>query len=143
MRLTSSRTPLQDFEPPSGKLLEKIDADFGSLDHLISKFNAAAAGVQVCAPALSRARACARGELACDALPPLLSPPRKGLWVGVAGVQQGAAQAGGGCHAQPGPAAGDHGAGAAVGRGERAGGRAEVHVQRVAALGFVAAPDSR
>jgi hypothetical protein len=39
---------LQDYEPPSGALLQAIEADFGSLDKLVSKFNTAAVGVQVC-----------------------------------------------------------------------------------------------
>jgi superoxide dismutase, Fe-Mn family len=37
---------VQEFEPPSGSLANAIDADFGSLDKMITKFNAAAAGVQ-------------------------------------------------------------------------------------------------
>ena len=39
---------LQDYEPPSGALLQAIEADFGSLDKLVCKFNTAAVGVQVC-----------------------------------------------------------------------------------------------
>lgn len=39
-------TPAKDFEPPSGDLAKAIDADFGSLDKMTAKFNAAAAGVQ-------------------------------------------------------------------------------------------------
>jgi hypothetical protein len=39
-------TPPKDCEPPSGALAKAIDADFGSLDKLVAKFSAAAAGVQ-------------------------------------------------------------------------------------------------
>lgn len=38
----------QDFQPPSGHIASAIDNDFGSVDDLKSKFNAAAAGIQVC-----------------------------------------------------------------------------------------------
>ncbi len=44
--LTNSRP--QDFEPPSGELAKAIEADFGSVDSLISKFNPKTAAVQVC-----------------------------------------------------------------------------------------------
>jgi Fe-Mn family superoxide dismutase len=39
-------TPPKDFEPPSGELAKAIEADFGSVDNLISKFNPKAAAVQ-------------------------------------------------------------------------------------------------
>lgn len=45
--LTSVFDRVQDFEPPSGELASAISAEFGSLDDLIAKFNAAAVGVQV------------------------------------------------------------------------------------------------
>ncbi len=38
---------LQDFEPPSGEILKQIEADFGSLDKLITTFNAKTAAIQV------------------------------------------------------------------------------------------------
>lgn len=44
---SASRFQRQDFEPPSGKLAEEINGTWGSLDNFISKFNAAATGVQV------------------------------------------------------------------------------------------------
>ena len=37
---------LQEFHPPSGALEQAIDAQFGALDGMISKFNAATAAVQ-------------------------------------------------------------------------------------------------
>lgn len=36
----------QDFEPPSGELAAAINAQFGSLDQLIAKFNPMTAAVQ-------------------------------------------------------------------------------------------------
>ena len=36
----------KDYEPPSGELLTMIESEFGSLDNMVSKFNAASAGVQ-------------------------------------------------------------------------------------------------
>mmetsp|Transcript_37289 Transcript_37289/g.45070 ORF Transcript_37289/g.45070 Transcript_37289/m.45070 type:complete len:222 (+) Transcript_37289:87-752(+) len=38
--------PVKDCAPPSGELLTAIDAEFGSLEAMTTKFNAAAAGVQ-------------------------------------------------------------------------------------------------
>lgn len=38
--------PAKDFQPPSGHIASAIDNDFGSVDDLKSKFNAAAAGIQ-------------------------------------------------------------------------------------------------
>jgi Fe-Mn family superoxide dismutase len=40
------RRRLQDYRPPSGSLEEAINAQYGDLDGLVAKFNAAAAGVQ-------------------------------------------------------------------------------------------------
>lgn len=37
----------QDFEPPSGDLAKAIEAEFGSVDSLIAKFNPKTAAVQV------------------------------------------------------------------------------------------------
>ena len=37
---------LQEFEPPSGKVKEAIDGEFGSLDDFIAKFNPTTAAVQ-------------------------------------------------------------------------------------------------
>jgi Fe-Mn family superoxide dismutase len=37
---------LQEYEPPSGQLAAALDAQFGSLDSFVSKFNAATAAVQ-------------------------------------------------------------------------------------------------
>lgn len=42
-----ARLGVQDFEPPSGDLAKAIEADFGSVVNLISKFNPKAAAVQV------------------------------------------------------------------------------------------------
>jgi Fe-Mn family superoxide dismutase len=39
-------TPPKDFEPPSGELAKAIEAEFGSVDNLISKFNPRTAAVQ-------------------------------------------------------------------------------------------------
>jgi hypothetical protein len=39
--------PLQDAAPPAGALLEAINRDFGGLDKLQAKMNAASAAVQV------------------------------------------------------------------------------------------------
>ena len=36
----------QEFEPPSGKIKEAIDHEFGSLDDFIAKFNPTTAAVQ-------------------------------------------------------------------------------------------------
>ena len=41
------RTP-QDFEPPSGKIKDGIEQEWGSLDDFIAKFNPTTAAVQVC-----------------------------------------------------------------------------------------------
>ncbi|KAK3242911.1 Superoxide dismutase [Mn], mitochondrial [Cymbomonas tetramitiformis] len=38
--------PVKDCAPPSGELASSIEADFGSLDAMITKFNGSAAGVQ-------------------------------------------------------------------------------------------------
>jgi hypothetical protein len=38
----------QEFEPPSGKVKEAIDEEFGSLDDFIAKFNPTTAAVQAC-----------------------------------------------------------------------------------------------
>lgn len=38
--------PPKDFTPPSGKIAEAVKSDFGSLDSLISTFNASTAAVQ-------------------------------------------------------------------------------------------------
>ena len=43
-------TPSQDFEPPSGKIKEGIEQEWGSLDDFIAKFNPTTAAVQVCFP---------------------------------------------------------------------------------------------
>jgi len=37
----------QDFEPPSGKIKEGIEQEWGSLDDFIAKFNPTTAAVQV------------------------------------------------------------------------------------------------
>ena len=39
-------TPVANFVAPSGELLNQINADFGSLDAFITKFNTIAVGVQ-------------------------------------------------------------------------------------------------
>ena len=41
-------TAAQDFEPPSGKIKEGIEQEWGSLDDFIAKFNPTTAAVQVC-----------------------------------------------------------------------------------------------
>ena len=49
----------QDFEPPSGELAKALEAEFGSVDNFISKFNPKAAAVQVTGPGSSVA-SCSR-----------------------------------------------------------------------------------
>ncbi len=44
--LSAGAARRQDYEPPSGELLDAIERDFGSLDDMVSKFNPKTAAVQ-------------------------------------------------------------------------------------------------
>lgn len=49
---------VQDFEPPSGELAKAIEAEFGSVDSLITKFNPKTAAVQVSPRTCSNFQTC-------------------------------------------------------------------------------------
>jgi len=52
--LSRGAARLQDYEPPSGELLDAIERDFGSLDDMVSKFNPKTAAVQAPPPRPAR-----------------------------------------------------------------------------------------